>query len=178
MAASGATSAQVTMSMWLGPWGGLLGLVADGGLSRLGARKTATYNTDNSLSHPRVGQIAQEARQNHKDPAMRLEDLTPNCFVVGLEPAAVVTIVAVVPIAGGAVQVIYKTPDGALRERLLGRADEANIAVATVERPCRQVKARSSRKVARPLKVVPIQWAVALVKARSLSRTYSSAPSR
>ena len=42
---------------------------------------------------------------------------------------------SVVPIAEGAVQVIYKTPDGALKERMLGRADEASIAVAVAERP-------------------------------------------
>ena len=66
---------------------------------------------------------------------MRLEDLTPGNSLIGLEPSAIATIVAVVPIAGGAVQVIYKTPDGTLRERLLGRADEATIAIATQERP-------------------------------------------
>ena len=42
---------------------------------------------------------------------------------------------AVVPIADGAVRVIYQTPDGTLKERLLGRADEEAIAVATTERP-------------------------------------------
>src|SRR5205823_580633 len=55
--------------------------------------------------------------------------------LTGLEPAAVATIVAVVPIAEGAVQVIYKTPDGTLKDRLLGRADEATIAIATQEQP-------------------------------------------
>ena len=30
---------------------------------------------------------------------------------------------------------IYKTPDGTLKERLLNRADEENIALATQERP-------------------------------------------
>jgi SNF2 family DNA or RNA helicase len=66
---------------------------------------------------------------------MRLEDLTPGTSLVGLEPSAVATLVAVVPIADGAVQVIYKTPDGALKERMLGRADEASIDLATQERP-------------------------------------------
>ena len=66
---------------------------------------------------------------------MRIEDLAPGNSLTGLEPAAVATIVAVVPIAEGAVQVIYKTPDGTLRDRLLGRADEATIALATQERP-------------------------------------------
>lgn len=66
---------------------------------------------------------------------MRLEELAPGISLVGLEPSAVVTVLAVVPIAEGALQVIYKTPEGTLRDRLLGRADEATIAVATQERP-------------------------------------------
>src|SRR5438105_10018901 len=66
---------------------------------------------------------------------MRLEELTPGNSLIGLESSVVATIVAVVPIAEGAVQVIYKTPDGTLKERLLGRADETTIALATQERP-------------------------------------------
>jgi SNF2 family DNA or RNA helicase len=66
---------------------------------------------------------------------MRLEELTAGISLNGLEPSAVGTIVAVVPIAEAAVQVIYKTPDGTLKDRLLNRADELNISVATKERP-------------------------------------------
>src|SRR6266852_885727 len=66
---------------------------------------------------------------------MRLEELTAGASLTGLEPSAVATIVAVVPIAEGAIQVIYKTADGTLKDRLLGRADEASIALATQERP-------------------------------------------
>jgi superfamily II DNA or RNA helicase len=66
---------------------------------------------------------------------MRLEDLTAGMSLNGLESSAVATIVAVVPIAEGAVQVIYKTQDGTLKDRLLNRADEPNISMATVERP-------------------------------------------
>ena len=66
---------------------------------------------------------------------MRLEDLTAGMSLNGLESSAVATIVAVVPIAEGAVQVIYKTQDGTLKDRLLNRADEPNIAIATTERP-------------------------------------------
>ena len=66
---------------------------------------------------------------------MRIEQITAGISLIGLEPATVATIVAVVPIADGTVQVIYKKPDGALKERLLGRADEATIAIATQERP-------------------------------------------
>jgi hypothetical protein len=48
---------------------------------------------------------------------MRLEELTAGISLNGLEPSAVGTIVAVVPIAEAAVQVIYKTPDGTLKDR-------------------------------------------------------------
>ena len=66
---------------------------------------------------------------------MRIEEITSGSSLTGLEPSAVATVIAVVPIADGAVRVIYQTPDGTLKERLLGRADEETIAVATTERP-------------------------------------------
>ncbi|MBL9169823.1 MAG: DUF3883 domain-containing protein [Verrucomicrobiales bacterium] len=66
---------------------------------------------------------------------MQLEQITPNVSLVGIEPSSVVTVVAVVPIGEGAVQVIYKTPDGALKDRLLNRGDESSIQIATTERP-------------------------------------------
>src|SRR3990167_4639868 len=66
---------------------------------------------------------------------IRLENITTGLALAGIEPAEVVTVVAVVPIADGAVQVIYKTPNGTLKDRLLNRADEANISVAITERP-------------------------------------------
>ena len=66
---------------------------------------------------------------------MKLEDLKPGLPLVGLEPSVVATIAAVVPIGEGSVQVFYRTPDGTTKERLLGRADEDSISVATVERP-------------------------------------------
>jgi superfamily II DNA or RNA helicase len=66
---------------------------------------------------------------------MRLEDLAAGLALNGLEPSAVATVVAVVPIATAAVQVIYKTPDGTIKDRLLNRADEPNISIATTERP-------------------------------------------
>lgn len=66
---------------------------------------------------------------------MCIEEITSGSSLTGLEPSAVATVIAVIPIADGAVRVIYQTPDGTLKERLLGRADEENIAVATTERP-------------------------------------------
>jgi superfamily II DNA or RNA helicase len=66
---------------------------------------------------------------------LKLEDLKPGLPLVGLEPSVVATVAAVVPIGEGAVTVYYRTPDGTTKERLLGRADEANLSAATVERP-------------------------------------------
>src|ERR1039457_1008457 len=64
-----------------------------------------------------------------------LESITPGLSVTGLEPTGIGSVVAVVPIAEGTVQVLYKTPDGTLKERLINRADEPNLTVATTERP-------------------------------------------
>ncbi len=66
---------------------------------------------------------------------MKLEELKPGLPLVGLEPNVVATIAAVVPIGEASIQVFYRTPDGHTKERLLGRADEENLSVATVERP-------------------------------------------
>jgi superfamily II DNA or RNA helicase len=66
---------------------------------------------------------------------INLEEITPGLALTGLEPACIGSVVAVVPIGDGAVQVIYKTPDGQLKDRLLNRADEESISIATSERP-------------------------------------------
>ena len=66
---------------------------------------------------------------------IKLEDLKPGIPLVGLEPSSIATVAAVVPIGEGTIQVFYRTPDGTTKERLLGRADESNLSIATVERP-------------------------------------------
>src|ERR1035438_9993467 len=66
---------------------------------------------------------------------MKLETLKAGISLVGIEPTLIATVIAVVPIGDGAVQILYKTPEVTIKERLLGRADEASISVATVERP-------------------------------------------
>lgn len=66
---------------------------------------------------------------------LKLENLKPGLPLDGLEPSVVVTVAAVVPIGNEAVTVFYRTPDGTPKERLLGRADEASLSIATVERP-------------------------------------------
>jgi superfamily II DNA or RNA helicase len=64
-----------------------------------------------------------------------IESITPGLALIGLDPTGIGSVIAVVPIADGAVQVLYKTPDGTIKERLLNRVDEPNISIATVERP-------------------------------------------
>jgi SNF2 family DNA or RNA helicase len=66
---------------------------------------------------------------------IHIEDIASGLTLTGLEPTAIATVVAVVPITDGTIQVIYKTPDGTLKDRLLNRSDESSISVATVERP-------------------------------------------
>jgi superfamily II DNA or RNA helicase len=66
---------------------------------------------------------------------MRLEELQPGASVTGVEATQIVSVVATVPMGEGSVQLIYRTPDGAIKERLLSRIDEQSISLATVERP-------------------------------------------
>jgi superfamily II DNA or RNA helicase len=66
---------------------------------------------------------------------MRLEDIAAGISLSGVEPAHLVTVVATVPHGDDALQLIYRMPDGAMKERLLGRADETSISLATAERP-------------------------------------------
>ncbi len=66
---------------------------------------------------------------------VKLEDLKPGLALVGLEPNVIATVAAAVPIGPHSAQVFYRAPDGTTKERLLGRADEANLAIATIERP-------------------------------------------
>jgi hypothetical protein len=66
---------------------------------------------------------------------MKLEDVAPGQSLSGIEPTDVVAVVGVVPLAESSVQLIYRTPEGAVKERLLGRADEASFSNAIAERP-------------------------------------------
>ena len=66
---------------------------------------------------------------------MKLEEIAIGNSLSGVEPTLIVSVVAVRSIADGAVEVIYKTPDGTIHDRLLGRADEESINIATAERP-------------------------------------------
>ena len=66
---------------------------------------------------------------------MKLKEITAGLSLTGVEPTQIVSVVAIVPLGDGALQLIYRTPDGGMKERLLGSADETSISVATVERP-------------------------------------------
>lgn len=64
-----------------------------------------------------------------------IDEIKPGLSLTGLEPGMVVSVLASVPIGTGSAQVIYKLPDGTIRERLISGADLGALAVATVERP-------------------------------------------
>lgn len=66
---------------------------------------------------------------------MKIEELAQGQSLSGVEPSEVVTVVAIVPLGEGSVQLIYRTPDGSMKERMLGRVDEGLIELATTERP-------------------------------------------
>ena len=66
---------------------------------------------------------------------MKLEELTPGVNLEGIEPSSIVTVVAAIPLPPDSLQLIYRLPDGALRERLLSRTDEASIKAPTTTRP-------------------------------------------
>ena len=66
---------------------------------------------------------------------MKLEQLVRGQSLSGVEPPFVVSVVASVPLAAGSVQLIYRTSDGTMKKRLLGRADEALIEIAGHEGP-------------------------------------------
>ena len=66
---------------------------------------------------------------------MKLEEIAAGQSLSGIEASQIVSVVATVPHGGEALQLIYRTPEGAIKERLLSRDDEASVAIATAERP-------------------------------------------
>ena len=66
---------------------------------------------------------------------MKLEAIKKNAAIGGIEPGHVVRIVTTEPVGPDAVTVYYKTSDGRLQERMLFRADEANLSLAEAGRP-------------------------------------------
>jgi superfamily II DNA or RNA helicase len=66
---------------------------------------------------------------------MTLDEIRSGMSLAGVEPDQIVSVVAVIPLGSDTRQLVYRTPTGALRERLLSRADEDGITEAIVERP-------------------------------------------
>lgn len=64
-----------------------------------------------------------------------LDSIKIGAALNGIEPSVVVTVMGVVPISEGVIQLLYKIPTGEIKERLLNREDEAAISIATIERP-------------------------------------------
>lgn len=61
--------------------------------------------------------------------------LSPGLSLSGVEPDRIVQAVAVLPVGETALTLIYRLPDGSIRERLLTAADLATITPAVSERP-------------------------------------------
>ena len=66
---------------------------------------------------------------------LKLETITKNAVITGIESGHAVRIVSTDPLGDNAVSVVYKTNDGRLGERVLFRTDEANLALAEAGRP-------------------------------------------
>jgi SNF2 family DNA or RNA helicase len=66
---------------------------------------------------------------------MKLEEISAGQSLSGVEATEIVTVVAKVPVSDGAFQLIYRVPDGTIKERLLNRSDESGIVLATTSRP-------------------------------------------
>lgn len=64
-----------------------------------------------------------------------LQDIKVGMNLEGLDPLHLANIVSVISISPLATQVIFRLPDGSLRERLLSPHDEASLHVATTTRP-------------------------------------------
>lgn len=66
---------------------------------------------------------------------LKLEEIQKGAALNGIEPGHVVRIVTTEPVGDNALTVYYKTADGKLLERMLFRADEANLSLAEAGRP-------------------------------------------
>ena len=66
---------------------------------------------------------------------LKLEEITTNAALTGIEPGQVVRVVTTEPVGDNALTVYYKTSDGRLLERMLFRTDEATLALAEAGRP-------------------------------------------
>lgn len=65
----------------------------------------------------------------------KLEDLQPDVRVDGMTVGGSVTIVAAIFQGADTVEVVYKTPDGGIAQRLLSRSDEERLKIASEAKP-------------------------------------------
>ena len=63
---------------------------------------------------------------------LKLEDIKKGSEINGIEPDEIVKIVSVDPLGEAALEIVYKTNQGRLGERMLFRSDEAKLKLATV----------------------------------------------
>jgi hypothetical protein len=64
-----------------------------------------------------------------------LSQLQSGISLAGVEPDRIVQVVATLPVGESAVTLIYRLPNGGIRERLLTEAELGTIFPATAERP-------------------------------------------
>ena len=66
---------------------------------------------------------------------LKLESITKNALISGIEPGQIVRIFSSDPMGTDALSIVYKTNDGRLGERVLFRTDEASLSLAEAGRP-------------------------------------------
>ncbi|MEZ7892781.1 MAG: helicase-related protein [Candidatus Wallbacteria bacterium] len=66
---------------------------------------------------------------------MKLDEFKTNISLTGVEPFAIITVKSVDKISADTIQIIYKMPNGAIKERLINQNDVNEIEIAVQERP-------------------------------------------
>lgn len=66
---------------------------------------------------------------------MKLESISKGALISGIEEGRVVRVVSADPLGDNAMTVVYKSDDGRLGERVVFRADEAKLSIASAGRP-------------------------------------------
>lgn len=66
---------------------------------------------------------------------VKLEEITVKAHIQGIEPGQVVTVESVTFMGSDSVNVVYRTLNNALRERMLFRNDESRLSLAQSGRP-------------------------------------------
>ncbi|MCX6961121.1 MAG: RNA helicase, partial [Verrucomicrobia bacterium] len=68
---------------------------------------------------------------------MTLSSIQAGMSLVGVEPTQIVSVIAAVKISDAALQIVYRLPDGSIKERLLADADCESISEAVAAHPWR-----------------------------------------